>query len=54
MLNAYDDIADKNYEEDFEKDVNQLEAPPPPMFNAVADQVRLVGIRKDPNSPLVR
>ncbi|OWF36413.1 MAGUK p55 subfamily member 2 [Mizuhopecten yessoensis] len=52
MMSAYDDIADKNYEEEV-NDVKQLSAPPPPMvFNNVADQVRLVGIRKDKSAPL--
>ncbi|XP_069108709.1 protein PALS2-like [Argopecten irradians] len=52
MMSAYDDVADKNYEEEI-NDVTQLSAPPPPMvFNNVADQVRLVGIRKDKNAPL--
>lgn len=52
VLAAYDDVADKNYEEEM-KDITKLDAPPPPMvFNNVADQVRLVGIRKDKSAPL--
>lgn len=52
VIAAYDDVADKNYEEEM-KDITKLDAPPPPMvFNNVADQVRLVGIRKDKSAPL--
>lgn len=51
LLRAYDDVADKNYEEDL-YETNKLAQPPPPLFNAVAEQVRLVSIKKDRTTSL--
>ncbi|KAJ8320919.1 hypothetical protein KUTeg_002506 [Tegillarca granosa] len=51
LLRAYDDIADKNYEDE-QMDANVLHSPPPPVFDSISDQHRLVGIRKDKSAPL--
>lgn len=51
LMKAYDDIADKNFEEDL-YETNKLSQPPPPVFNAVADQIRLVSIKKDKTTSL--
>lgn len=51
LLWAHDEIAEKNFEEDYE--TQQLDSPPPPVFSSIQDSVRLVGIRKNKNEPLV-
>lgn len=51
-MRAYDDIADKNYDDEH-IDANVLHSPPPPVFDSISDQHRLVGIRKDKSAPLV-
>lgn len=50
LLWAHDEIAEKNFEEDYE--TQQLDSPPPPVFSSIQDSVRLVGIRKNKNEPL--
>lgn len=54
LLRAHDDVADRNYGDEIEED-SQLFSPPPPlsMFSGLPDQVRLVGIRREKNAPLV-
>lgn len=54
LLRAHDDVADRNYGDEIEED-SQLFSPPPPlsMFSNMPDQVRLVGIRREKNAPLV-
>ena len=55
LLEAHDDIASKNY--DAIPDVFPMFAPPPPqeMLNPkVSDAIRMVGIRKNADEPLVR
>lgn len=54
LLRAHDDVADRNYGDETEED-SQLFSPPPPlsMFSNMPDQVRLVGIRREKNAPLV-
>jgi hypothetical protein len=51
-MRAYDDVADKNYEDDL-YETNKLSQPPPPVFSAVADHIRLVSIKKDKTTSLV-
>lgn len=51
LLWAHDEIAEKNFEEEYE--TQQLDSPPPPVFSSIQDSVRLVGIRKNKNEPLV-
>ncbi|VDI16837.1 Hypothetical predicted protein [Mytilus galloprovincialis] len=51
LMKAYDDVADKNYEEEL-YETNKLAQPPPPVFSAVADHVRLVSIKKDKTTSL--
>lgn len=51
LMRAYDDVADKNYEDDL-YETNKLSQPPPPVFNAVADHIRLVSIKKDKTTSL--
>lgn len=55
LLRAHDDVADRNYGDEVEEE-SQLFSPPPPlsMFSNMPDQVRLVGIRREKNAPLVR
>jgi hypothetical protein len=50
-MRAYDDVADKNYEDDL-YETNKLSQPPPPVFSAVADHIRLVSIKKDKTTSL--
>ncbi len=52
-LIAHDDIADRRYGDDV-FDTMQLDEPPPPVFNAITEQIRFVTIRKSPTEPLVR
>lgn len=50
LLWTHDEIADKNFEEEYE--AQQLDSPPPPVFSSIQDTVRLVGIRKNKSEPL--
>ncbi|KAK3083361.1 hypothetical protein FSP39_020764, partial [Pinctada imbricata] len=51
LMEAHDDVADRNYGDDYPPP-NKIKSPPPPVFNAISDQVRLVGIRREQNAPL--
>ena len=56
LLLAHDDVAAKNYGEDIEELPPSSPTPPPErdFFNPVTDAIRMVGIRKNPNEPLVK
>ena len=52
MIEAHDDVAAKNYEA--VPDFLPVFAPPPQVFQTPpADAIRMVGIRKNPDEPLV-
>ncbi|XP_071103436.1 protein PALS2-like [Haliotis cracherodii] len=51
LMRAHDEVADKQYGDDV-FDTMQLDAPPPPVFNAITEQIRFVTIRKSTTEPL--
>ena len=57
LLDAHDDIAAKNYDPMTDEDVFQVFTPPSPaaapLGGGVTDAVRMVGIRKSADEPLV-
>ncbi|KAL5005850.1 hypothetical protein ScPMuIL_017008 [Solemya velum] len=53
LIQAYDDVVERNFEDvEIQEGQNTLMSPPPPVFSAVTDQIRLVGIRKSKTEPL--
>jgi hypothetical protein len=56
LLLAHDDVAAKNYGEEFEDLPPISSTPPPDVFgtmSGVTDAIRMIGIRKNPDEPLV-